>query len=221
MTVDGDRIRILLAEDHALVRAGIHALLDRLPGIQVIGEAADGREALARVAADRPDILLLDLTLPVLGGLQVLARLSLEHPHVRAIVLSMHDNEEYVSQALRSGAAGYLLKDSSPGELELAIRAVARGGSYLSPFVSRHVVAGYVRQGAPERSGLERLTSRQLEIVQLIAEGRTNPEIAAELGLSIKTVELHRSQLMDRLSIHDVPGLVRFAVRTGLVPPNR
>ncbi len=214
-------IRVVLADDHALVRAGIRSLISAMPGVVVVDEARDGREAVAMVAEHLPDVLVLDITLPVLSGLHVLTRLGLDYPQVRVIMLSMHDNEEYVFHALRAGAAGYLLKDSSAGELEVAIRAVARGGSYLSPFVSRHVVADFVKRSAGEGGTLERLTSRQREIAQLIAEGRTNAEIADVLSISVKTVEAHRSQLMDRLQIHDVAGIVRFAVRTGLIPPDR
>lgn len=213
-------IRVLLAEDHALVRAGITALLGRLPGIDVVGGACDGREALELIASLTPDVVLMDLTMPGLGGLQTLTRVQEEFPLVRVIIMSMHDNEEYVWQALRAGASGYLLKDSGVEELELAVRSVARGGTYLSPAVSRHVVTDYIRRVAPE-SSLDRLTPRQLEIVQLIAEGNTNQEIARTLSISIKTVETHRYQLMERLEIHDVPGLVRFAVRMGLVASDR
>lgn len=214
-------IRVLLAEDHALVRAGIAALLRQLPGIEIVGEASNGREAVRLIAELLPDVVLLDITMPGLNGLQVLARATMEYPHIRIIILSMHENEEYVWQALHAGAAGYLLKDSGVGELEIAVRAVAQGGTYLSPAVSRHVVNDYVRRVGGERSSLERLTQRQREVVQLIAEGNTNQEIASALGISVKTVESHRAELMDRLEIHDVPGLVRFAVRMGLVPQDR
>jgi DNA-binding NarL/FixJ family response regulator len=213
-------VRVLLAEDHALVRAGISALLGRLPGIEVVGGACDGREALELMASTTPDVVLMDLTMPGLGGLQTLTRVQEEFPNIRVIIMSMHDNEEYVWQALRAGASGYLLKDSGVEELELAVRSVARGGTYLSPAVSRHVVTDYIRRVAPQ-SSLDRLTPRQLEIVQLIAEGNTNQEIARTLSISIKTVETHRYQLMERLEIHDVPGLVRFAVRMGLVASDR
>lgn len=213
-------VRVLLAEDHELVRAGITALLGRLPGIEVVGGACDGREALELIATTTPDVVLMDLTMPGLGGLQTLGRVQEEFPNVRVIIMSMHDNEEYVWQALRAGASGYLLKDSGVEELELAVRSVSRGGTYLSPAVSRHVVTNYIRRVSPQ-SSLDRLTPRQLEIVQLIAEGNTNQEIARTLSISIKTVETHRYQLMERLEIHDVPGLVRFAVRMGLVAADR
>ena len=214
-------IRVLVAEDHGLVRAGIRRLLDDLAGVEVVAEARDGREAVELILQHLPDVALVDMTMPGLNGLAVIVRARAEAPSVRAVVLSMHDNEEFVWEALAAGAAGYLLKDASPTELELAVRAVAAGGAYLSPAVSRHVVHDYVRRGAPgPASGLERLTQRQREIVQLIAEGNTNSEIASSLTISLKTVETHRSALMARLDIHDVAGLVRYAVRTGLVERN-
>jgi DNA-binding NarL/FixJ family response regulator len=221
LTPPGGPIRVLLAEDHALVRAGLRALLAQLRDVEIVGEARDGPEAMGMVESTNPDVVLMDITMPGLSGLQVAARVTAEHPHVRVVMVSMHDNEEYVWQALRAGAAGYLLKDASTSELELAVQSVARGGTYLSPAVSRHVVADYLRRGPPENGVMDRLTPRQREIVQLIAEGQTNQEIAGSLGVSLKTIETHRAQLMDRLEIHDVAGLVRFAIRTGLVPPDR
>jgi DNA-binding NarL/FixJ family response regulator len=214
-------IRVAIAEDHALVRAGFRALLAGLPGVEVVAEAADGREALAMIAAHAPDVVVMDLTMPGLNGIQAIAQAHLDHPEVRVIVLSMHDNEEYVRQALRAGAAAYLLKDSSPTELELAVRAVARGGSYLSPMVSRHVVSDYLRRTSSDDAGSDGLTPRQREILQLIAEGHTNQQMATSLNLSIKTVETHRAQLMDRLGIRDVAGLVRYAIRAGVIAADR
>lgn len=214
-------IRVVLAEDHALVRAGIRSLLDRMSGVEVVGEAVDGREAIDMIGRLLPDVVLMDITMPGLNGLHVVVRAKADHPEVRVIMLSMHDNEEYVWQALRAGAAGYLLKDADPSELELAVRSVARGQSYLSPAVSAHVVSDYLRRSTPEKGPMERLTPRQLEIVQLIAEGHTNQEIARQLDVSLKTIESHRAQLMSRLDIHDVPGIVRYAVRMGLVPADR
>ena len=218
-------IRIILADDHTLVRGGIRALLQDLPGTQVIAEASDGREALRLVEIHRPDIILMDIAMGGMNGLEATNRLVKEFPHVRVIILSMHTNEEYVLQALRAGASGYLLKDAGIAELELAIKAVARGETYLSPPVSKHVIANYVRRVGGEGQGeagneispIERLTLRQREILQLIAEGHTTQEIAQKLDISVKTVETHRMQLMERLDIHDVAGLVRFAIRVGLI----
>lgn len=214
-------IRVVLAEDHAMVRAGLERLLGDMPGIEVVGVACDGREAVELVAATDPDVALLDITMPGMSGLAALARIAVDQPRVRVIMLSMHDNEEYVGHALRAGAAGYLLKDADPMELEFAIRSVARGGSFMSPSVSRQVIQGYTRQQRPTGASLERLTPRQVEIAQLIAEGHTNAEIARILGLASKTIETHRTQLMARLEVHDVAGVVRYAVRMGLVPPDR
>lgn len=218
-------IRVLLADDHTLVRSGIRALLQDIPQVQVIAEAEDGRQALHLVANYHPDIVLMDIAMSGLNGLEATERIAREYPHVRVIILSMHTNEEYVLQALRSGAAGYLLKDAGLAELELAIQAVANGETYLSPPISKHVISEYVRrvgleigaQSSGEQPALERLTSRQREILQLIAEGHTTQEIAHILNIGVKTVETHRMQLMDRLDIHDIAGLVRFAIRVGLV----
>lgn len=213
-------IRVLLAEDHALVRSGIRALLEGLPGIQVVAEAGDGREALRLVAAHHPDVVLLDITLPGLNGLEVAARIARTHPRTRVLILSMHSDAEYVTQALRAGAAGYLIKDDSGPELEVALRAVARGDRYLSPAVAKPVIEGYVRHPG-ERGPLERLTPRQREILQLIAEGHSTKQVAQKLGLSPKTVETHRAQLMKRLGLHNLAGLVRYAIHAGVVSPGR
>ena len=221
--------RVLLAEDHTLVRAGIRALLQNLTGIQVVAEASDGREALRLIKTYQPDVVLMDIAMAGLNGLEATARVTKEFPTVRVVILSMHSTEEYVAQALRAGAAGYLLKDAAAAELELAVTAVARGETYLSPAVSKHVIADYLRRvGDREASGgggatpaSELLTPRQREILQLIAEGRSTKEIAAILHLSVKTVETHRTQLMARLDIHDVAGLVRYAIRIGLVALDR
>jgi DNA-binding NarL/FixJ family response regulator len=214
-------ICVLLAEDHALVRAGFRALLENLHGIQVIAEAGDGREAMRLIETHRPDVVLMDITMPGLNGLEAAARVANEFPYVHVIILSMHANEEYVLQALRAGAAGYLLKDADPTELELAVTAVARGETYLSPPVSKHVIADYVRRVGDESSSLVQLTPRQREVLQLIAEGHTTKEIARMLGISVKTVGTHRAQLMERLDIHDIAGLVRYAIRVGLVSPEK
>ncbi|MFP4439480.1 MAG: response regulator [Chloroflexaceae bacterium] len=212
-------IRIILADDHTLVRAGFRALFQSIEGIEVVAEASDGREALRLIGVHQPDIILMDIAMAGLNGLEAAARVVQEFPHVRVVMLSMHANEEYVLQALRAGAMGYLLKDASVTELELAIKAVVRNETYLSPAVSKHVVE-YVQRIGGEPSSLERLTARQREILQLIAEGRTTQEIAGTLNISVKTVESHRAQLMERLDIHDVAGLVRYAIRMGVVTPN-
>ena len=211
---------MLLADDHALVRAGMRSLLRDIEGVEVVGEAADGAEALALAARERPDAVLLDIAMKGMGGLEAAARFRELHPGVKVIILSMHASEEYVLQALRAGAAAYLIKDSATAELELALKSVIRGETYLSPAISRQVVEGYVQRmgaGSPE----DPLTPRQREVLKGIAEGRSTKRIAADLGLSVKTVETHRAQIMERLGIRDVAGLVRYAMRTGLVPPER
>lgn len=209
-------LRILLAEDHTLVRAGIRALLESLENIQVIAEAADGREALQLTQAHAPDILLMDITMKEMNGLEAAARLAKEQSTTRVIILSMHADQVYVRQALKAGARGYLLKGADVAELELALKAVARGDTYLSPSVSKDLVGDLLNGNAPTANPLNDLTLRQREILQLIAEGKTTKEIAGRLDLSIKTVETHRAQLMKRLDIYDVAGLVKFAIRVGL-----
>jgi DNA-binding NarL/FixJ family response regulator len=209
-------LRILLAEDHTLVRAGIRALLEGLDGVEVVAEASDGREDLRLAQAHHPDVLLMDITMKGLNGLEATARLAKERSTTRVIILSMHGDQVYVRQALQAGATGYLLKGADVAELELALRAVMRGDTYLSPSVSKDFVGNLLNGKAPSANPLDGLTPRQREILQLVAEGRTTKEIAARLDLSIKTVETHRAQLMERLDIHDVAGLVKFAIRVGL-----
>jgi DNA-binding NarL/FixJ family response regulator len=214
-------IRVLLADDHTLVRAGIRGLLQTLAGIDVVGEAGDGHEALRLGETLRPDVVLLDVGMPGLNGLDVAGRLATLDGTIRVVILSMHTSEEYVLRALRAGCAGYLLKGSAVSELELAVRAVVRGETYLSPAVSKHVVDEYVKRTGGATDPLDALTPRQREVLQLAAEGCANKEIATRLGLSVKTVETHRAQLMERLGVHDLAALVRFAVRVGLVNPER
>ena len=215
-------IRVLLADDHLLMRAGISALLQRIPDVTVVAEADNGHEALRLIAMHQPDIVLLDISMPELNGLEVAERGAREFPAVRVIILSMHGTRDYVLKAMRVGASGYLLKGARLAELELAITSVARGETYLSPAAAKHVAGHYrdlASRAAPSADALaeERLTARQREILQLIAEGRATKEIAQILTLSAKTVEMHRAQLMERLGIHDVAGLVRYAIRTGMI----
>jgi DNA-binding NarL/FixJ family response regulator len=213
-------IRVLLADDHHLVRAGIRSLLENLPGVEVVAGASDGREAMQLVAAHHPDIVLMDIMMPGMNGLEAASRIVRDFPETRVIMLSVNASEEYVLQSLRAGAAGYLLKNISPTELETAIRAVARGERYLTTAVSRHVIEAYLQRVGPEASSLDRLTPRQREVLQLVAEGATTKEIARKLGVSVKTAEMHRGQLMDALGIHDVAGLVRYAIRMGVIAPD-
>ena len=210
-------VRVLLADDHALVRAGIRALLEGLEGVTVVAEAGNGSEVLELARAHRPDIVLLDISMPGLGGLEASALLKQELQEVRVVMLSMHANEEYVLQALRAGASGYMLKDSATAELELALHAVMQGETYLSPRISRQMVEGYVQRVGAEQPKSDNLTPRQRQVLQLIAGGHSTKEIAYRLELSVKTVETHRAQLMDRLQIRDIAGLVKYAIRNGLV----
>jgi DNA-binding NarL/FixJ family response regulator len=190
-----------------------------MTGIEVVAEAGDGREALELIKRQLPHVVFMDIALPGLNGLEALARATKEFRAVKVIILSMHANKEYVLQALRAGACGYLLMDAAVAELELALRAVSCGETYLSPRISKRVIDSYLERLANERPVREELTPRQREIVQLIAEGENTKEIAFLLKVSVKTVEAHRAQLMDRLGIHHVAGLVRYAMRVGLVPP--
>jgi DNA-binding NarL/FixJ family response regulator len=207
-------IRVLLADDHKLVRAGFRAMLDTLGGVEIVGETGDGREALALIKTYLPDVALLDITMPSLTGIEVATRGANEHPGVRVIILSMHTSEDYIARAIRAGVSGYLLKNADPVELELALRAAMSREIYLSPSVSKQLVEDYTRRLGPAD---EPLTARQREVLQLIAEGKSTKDIAVTLDLSIKTVETHRKELMERLGIHDIAGLVRYAIRTGII----
>lgn len=221
-------IRVLLADDHALFRAGIRMLLEHISGVEVVGEAADGREAVRLIKQVQPDVVLMDITMSGLNGLEATAQVAQECPQVRVIILSMHLNEQYVMQAVRAGAAGYLLKDAAATELEQAVKAVACGNTYVDQAAAKHLLTDYRRRLGQRTESDQRepnpadvLTSRQREILQLVAEGRTTKEIAALLHRSEKTVEGHRARLMQQLDIHDVAGLVRYAIRVGLIPPDR
>jgi DNA-binding NarL/FixJ family response regulator len=212
-------MKVVLADDHAVVRKGIRAVLASMPGVDVVAEASDGREALALIEKHRPDLAVLDVTMPGLNGLEVAVRVPKSSPGTKVLILSMHAGEAYVAQALRAGIAGYLLKDAADDELPLAIKALGRGEVFLSPKISTQLVERFLQSGSTEPDPLAGLTTRQREILQLVAEGKSSKEVAVLLDLSIKTVESHRAQIMERLGIHDVTGLVRFAIRVGLVSP--
>lgn len=210
-------IRVLLADDHTLVRRGIRGLLDNIEDVEVVAEAGDGREALELIEATRPAVVLMDVSMPGLNGIEATADIKRRFPEIRVLILSAHTTGEFVSQALQAGAAGYVPKDATPMELEFALRAVVRGETYLSPRVSADLVDRFIRSAGAGHSPLQLLTPRQREILQLIAEGHSTKEIASRLNISVKTVESHRALLMERLGIHDVAGLTLFAVRAGLV----
>lgn len=215
----GKRLRVILADDHTLVRAGIRALLEKFPDVEVVAEASDGREVLKLAVIHQPDLVLMDVSMPGLNGLEATARLLGELPKVKVIILSMHHNEEYVRRALKAGATGYLLKKAATAELATALKHVARGDIYLSQEISAHLPKDFALDGiANRKSPLEQLTGRQREILQLIAEGQNTKQIAEILIVSPKTVEYHRIKLMDVLNLHDVPALVRYALRVGLIP---
>jgi len=210
-------IRIVLVDDHALVRAGIRTLCESLDGVTVVAEATDGHQAVEMVNAHHPDVVLMDITMKGMNGLEATARIKRDFPRTRVIVLSMRAAEDYVLHALKAGAMGYLLKDSVMPELEAALNAVMQGEVYLNPSISKLVVQNYLQHSGATGNPLDMLTPRQREILQLVAEGHSTKDIGFRLGLSVKTVETHRARIMERLGIHDIAGLVRFAIRVGLV----
>ena len=212
-------IRVLLVDDHALVRAGIRALIDTLDGVEVVAEAGNGREALQQVEKFAPDLVLLDLTMPEMSGFEVLEQIVRRSPQVRVIILTMHEAREYTTRALRLGAAGFIPKSAAANELRQGIESVMRGETYTSKETLHQARPPFLGESRAQKL-LETLTPRQHEILVLIAEGQTTKEIARNLNISVKTVESHRAQLMERLDIRDVAGLVRFAIKTGLVSMN-
>jgi len=209
-------MRIILADDHALVRAGFRALLREM-GIQIVAEASNGQEVLQLAAQHQPDLVLMDIAMPGLNGLEATARLTEKFPKVRVVILSMHANIEYARRAMQAGAAGYLLKNAKAAELETALTAAAQGEVYLSPAVAKFVAADYARRGQRDNPSGVRLTPRQLEVLQLIAKGYTRKQIAEKLDISVKTYDTYRTQLIRHLGIQDAAGLVRFAPQMGFV----
>ena len=209
-------IRVLIADDHALVRAGIRALVEKIDGVVVVGEAGKGSEALDLVQQLKPTLILLDITMPDGGGFEVLDQVTKRYPEIRVIVLTVHEAGEYALRAVREGAAGYLPKSAASIELEQAIQTVIRGERYISPETAQNTIFE-VTNRSTKRDLLATLSPRQREVLRLIAEGKTTKQIAQVLEISVKTVETHRAQLMERLGIHDVAGLVRYAIIVGLI----
>jgi two-component system response regulator NreC len=207
-------IRILLADDHALVRQGFRMILSTQPDMEIVGEAGNGREAVELADKLHPDVVVMDVTMPGLNGIEATRRLVASSPHTRVLALSMHKDSVYVREILRAGARGYLLKDSVDADLLAAVRAVAKGEGYLSPGVSDAVLTDYRRHVTDP---LDLLTSREREVLQMIAEGKTNKEIATSLNLSVYTIEAHRGRIMEKLNLHSTSELVRFALRSGLI----
>ena len=208
---------IVVADDHQIVREGLVKLLEGHAGFQVVGEAGDGEEVVEVVLEKQPDVVIMDVRMPRLSGIDAMRRILKRGSEAKIVVLSNHDGRNHVEQALRAGAAGYLVKTCSFDELVSAIAAVQTGASYLSPAVTRQVVDAIARPGEATPSGTAMLTDREREVLQLIAEGLSSKEIGPVLGVSLKTVDSHRSNLMDKLDIHKVSGLVRYAIRMGLV----
>jgi DNA-binding NarL/FixJ family response regulator len=215
--VRADHTRVLLVDDHALVRAGIRALMEMIESVDVVGEAGNGAEALRSIEKLSPHIVLLDITMPDMNGLEVLQRITSRFTGVRVIILTMHEAREYAVQALHFGAAGFIPKSAAAAELKDAIEMVMQGKTYVSAQTPQQTTTRVTLTDERERELLGRLTPRQREILVRIAEGQSTKEIARALEISVKTVESHRSQLTERLSIHDVAGLVRFAIKAGLI----
>ncbi len=212
------KIRVLLAEDHTIVRQGLIALLRAEPDMEVVGEASDGVEAIEMAKKIIPDVVLMDIGMRNLNGLEATRKIKKLFPHMKVLVLTMYDNEEWIFQILRAGASGYLIKDSAMTDLTSAIRAIHQGDSYLSPSISKKVIDEYIRKAEMgEKTGMEDLLSkREREILQLIAEGHSAPKIASRLCISKKTVEAHKTHMMEKLNIHDKVGLIKYAIRMGL-----
>jgi len=217
--VEKKRIRILLADDHNIMRRGLRLLLERQPGFEVVGEAADGRQAAERAEETKPDVVMLDIAMPNMSGIEAAQRIRALLPQAAIVILSMHSDEGYVIRALKAGAKGYLLKDSAESDLIEAIRAVSEGKAFFSPEISKILVEDYVRdmkkRGAED--SYELLTPREREILHLLAEGKSNKDVATLLNLSLYTVETHRRNLQDKLNLHSLAELILYAVRKGLI----
>jgi len=213
------RIRVLVVDDHTVVRAGIRLLLESETDIEVVGEAEDGQEAMNKAQHLAPDVVLMDLAMAGMSGLEATRRITRQWPDIRVLVLTMHDNDEYFFQALKAGASGYLLKESSPDELVAALRAVHKGGVFIYPSLASRLLDDYLQRvdAGEATKGLSELTTREQEILRLIAEGKTGREIAGALHISPKTVDRHRANMMRKLDLHNRAELIRYAIRKGLI----
>ena len=214
-----NRIRVILAEDHMIVRKGIRSLLEAEPDFEVLAEASDGREAVDLVRQFLPDVILMDIGMPGLNGLEATRQIKQWYPQTNVLVLTMYDTEEHIFQILQAGASGYLVKQTAPVELAQAIRSVAQGETYLSPTVSKMVIDQYIRQAerVTKPNRFDNLTSREREVLQLVAEGKSSPQIADLLHISEKTVRNHRNNLMDKLDLHSIAELTRYAIQKGVI----
>ena len=212
-------IRVLLAEDHTIVRKGLRSLLDAEVNIEVVGEADDGRQAIQKAQQFQPDVVLMDITMPVLNGLEATRQIKKLLPQIRVLVLTVHTSEEYIFQILQVGAAGYVVKQAAVEELIAAIMAVSQGNAFISPSVPENIIEEYSRQmnGMTAKDNYARLTDREREVLQLVAEGRSNREIAQMLHITTKTVEAHRSRVMEKLNIRSTADLTRYAIRRGII----
>ncbi|MEW5828216.1 MAG: response regulator transcription factor [Chloroflexota bacterium] len=213
-----EKIRILLADDHTILRNGIRSLLEDEHDMEVVGEAEDGRAAVSLACQLQPDVVIMDIAMPLLNGLEATRQIKREAPQVKVLILTMHDNEEYIRQVLGAGAMGYILKDAAARELISAIRSVQRGEAILSPAVTRLVIEDYLRWGGPRpQEDNDSLSPREREVLQLIAEGYTNKQMAGILSLSIKTVQAHRTNLMQKLGLHDRGELIKYAIQKKII----
>jgi len=214
-----EKIRVILAEDHTIVRQGLRLLLKQSDDIKVIGEAKDGREAVKKTGHLKPDIALMDISMPILNGIEATRQIKKKFPDIKVLILTMHTTEEYISQILHAGASGYLVKKSAHHELLSAIKAIQKGNSYLSPLVSKKVVDEYLQKTKDDikQDRYEKLTTREREVLQLVAEGQSNKEIAELLYLSVKTVETHKAHLMDKLNLHTTTDLIKYAIQKGII----
>ncbi|MFC1951712.1 response regulator [Chloroflexota bacterium] len=214
-----NKIRVFLADDHIILREGIRSLLEKVPDLEIVGEASDGVEAMAKVAQSVPDVVLMDITMPILNGLEATQRIKQKNPQIKVLILTMHETDQYLSGMLQAGASGYVVKTTTTSELISAIRAVQQGGVYLYPSITRMLVDDYLQRakGGEGKNSYEGLTSREREILMYIAEDKKNKEIADLLGISVRTVQSHRTNLMDKIGAHDRTELVKYAISKGII----